>query len=48
MTEQLRGTQEDVGRLRARLECRGTESRELRVAALGACRALFPWGCATT
>ena len=43
MTEQLHGAQEEVGRLRARLEL-GAELRELRVVALGACLGLFPRG----
>lgn len=37
-------TQEEASRLWAHLETPGAELRELRVVALGTCRALFPWG----
>lgn len=40
--EQLRGIQEEAGQLQPRLDAQGVESRELWVAALGACHALFP------
>jgi hypothetical protein len=44
LIDQLCGVQEEAGRLCAHLESRGSELRELRTMALGACRALFPRG----
>jgi hypothetical protein len=43
LTEQLQRSKEE-GRLHTLLASWGDESRELRVVALGACRALFPRG----